>query len=394
MIVLVAAALLLLGMPVASGATEIATGTMLGPRYKPHKFYMRTSTSRKWKETYSEGRYRGKARGKLMGIRLNEALFDGSAVPGERFDPDRNTDRVIAALDPYVDYGIRAITVSLQGNRLGGPPPGGDVGSGELTADATQWSAFKPNGVLKPDWAARLERLIIAADRKGIVVCITYFSHGRHEMFDSTGAIIAAARNLTDWLIANNFRNVIIDVADAWNGATGEWGQGNFIPEYISHLVEDVRERFHDADFALPIGASTDGDMTYPASLAQICDVVLVRGDGRTPGQKRIRLRDLEANLRPVWMVADNNGREMSEANLLREASSANEVFENGAGWTYRPWHQVKQTPFVYQPARYTEPAESSSVSNPEGVYFRSVLEEIATLVMKKPPQKQKKNKR
>ena len=394
MIVILATVLLLLSAPAAWGATEIATGAMLGPRYKPHKFYMRTSASSTWKETYSESRYRGKARGKLMNIRLNEALFDGSAVPGQHFDPDRNTGRVIEALDLYADYGIRAITVSLQGNRGYGPPPGGDVGSGALTPSSTQWSGFKPDGALKPDWAARLERLLQAADRKGMVVCVTYFSHGRLEMFDSTGAIVAAARNMTDWLIANNFRNVIIDVADAWNGATGEWGQGNFIPEYISHLVEDVRERFHGASFALPIGASTDGRMTYPASLAQMCDVVLVRGGGRSPGQKRSRLRELEANLRPVWMVADDNGHEISEANLLRDASSAAEVFHNGAGWTYRPWHQVRQTPFVYQPAPYPESAEAASASNPEGVYFRSVLEEIATLVMKKPPQKRKNKKK
>ena len=387
--------LLLLGASTASGATEIATGSMLGPRYKTHRFYMRTSSSRDWKETYSEGRYRGKARGKLMGIRLSEALFDGTGLSGKAFDPDRNTGRVIQALDLYAEYGIRAITVSLQGSRDDGSSSATtELGSGALSMGPVQFSAFEPDGALKSGWMARLGRLLQAADRKGMVVCVTYFSHGREEMFDSTGAIVAAARNVTDWLIENNFRNVVIDVADSWNGAASEWGQGNFIPEYISYLVEDVRERFHGADFALPIGASTDGSMTYPASLAQICDVVLVRGDGRSPGQKRSRLRELEANLRPVWMVGDDNGREISEANLLREVSSAAEVFQNGAGWTYRPWRQVRRPPFVYQPAPDTEPAETASALDPEGAYFRSVLEEIAALVMKKPPQKRKNKKK
>ena len=387
--------LLLLGASAASGATEIATGSMLGPRYKTHRFYMRASTSRDWKETYSEGRYRGKARGKLMGIRLSEALFDGTGLSGKAFDPDRNTGRVIEALDLYAEYGIRAITVSLQGSRDDGSSSATtELGSGAVSMGLVQFSAFEPDGALKSGWMARLGRLLQAADRKGMVVCVTYFSHGREEMFDSTGAIVAAARNVTDWLIKNNFRNVVIDVADSWNGAASEWGQGNFIPEYISHLVEDVRERFHGADFALPIGASTDGNMTYPASLAQICDVVLVRGDGRSPGQKRSRLRELEANLRPVWMVGDDNGREISEANLLREVTSAAEVFQNGAGWTYRPWRQVRRPPFVYQPAPDTEPAETASALDPEGAYFRSVLEEIAALVMKKPPQERKNKKK
>ena len=392
--------LLLFGASTASGATEIATGSMLGPRYKTHRFYMRTSTSRDWKQTYSEGRYRGKARGKLMGIRLSEAVFDGTGLSGRAFDPDRNTDRVIQALGLYAEYGIRAITVSLQGSRVDGGSPAnievgsGAVGSGAVSTGPVQFSAFERDGALKSGWMARLGRLLQAADRKGMVVCVTYFSHGREEMFDSTGAIVAAARNVTDWLIENNFRNVVIDVADSWNGATGEWGQGNFVPEYISHLVEDVRERFHGADFALPIGASTDGNMTYPASLAQMCDVVLVRGDGSSPGQKRSRLRELEANLRPVWMVGDDNGREISETNLLREVSSAAEVFQNGAGWTYRPWRQVRRPPFAYQPAQDPEPTETVSALNPEGAYFRSVLEEIAALVLKKPPQKRKNKKK
>ena len=390
MIFILASLLVLAGLPAVTGATEIATGAMLGPRYKTDRFYMRTSRSGQWKQTYSQGRYRGKARGKLMGIRLPEALFDGSGLAGNTFDPDRNTDSVIQALDLYARYGIGAITVTLQGSHTNGQRFA-TAGSGATGPVAAQFSAFHPDGTLKRDWRQRLAGLLEAADRKGMVVCIVYFSHGRREVFDSPRAIVAAARNMTDWLIEKSFRNVIIDVADAWNGATGEWGQGNFVPEYITQLVDEVRERFHGADFALPIGASTDGNMTYPASLAQLCDVVLVRGDGRSPGQKRARLRELEANLRPVWMVGDDNGREVSEANLLREAASAAEVFQHGAGWTYLPWHQAHQPPFVYQPAIYAESAPSASTPDPEDAYFRSVLEEIATLVLKKPPQKKKK---
>ena len=48
-------------------------------------------------------------------------------------------------------------------------------------------SAFRPDGSLKPDWLARLERLL------------------------------RAAVNITDWLIAHDFRNLIVDVANEYD---------------------------------------------------------------------------------------------------------------------------------------------------------------------------------
>ena len=59
-----------------------------------------------------------------------------------------------------------------------------------------------------------------------------------------------------------------------------------------------------------PIGASSGGNMVYPASLAQLCDwSILVQGNGVSPDQKRARLRELRSNLRPVWMIEDDKRR-------------------------------------------------------------------------------------
>jgi hypothetical protein len=210
-------------------------------------------------------------------------------------------------------------------------------------------------------------------------------------VFESQRAIVAAARNMTDWLIEKNFRNVVIDVAPGWDLEAEKWDHGSFIPEYIAHVLEDVRERFHEAAFALPIGASSGSDMSYPASLAQLCDVVLVQGDGLSPGRKRVRLQELQSNQRPVWMVRDDNGHELDLAALSRETASADVLFVNGAGWGFRPRAGAQQFPFEYRPGTTSKPNGVSSADDRDRAYFKAVLEHIATLVLKKPPHLQKK---
>ena len=113
-----AAILLLLPLQPAA-AVEIATGSMLGPRYDPRAFYYRTPDNQAWRKTYSDSKYRREARGKLMNLRLAQALFDDEWLFEHPFDPERNTDEVIAALDFYQRHGVLAINVSLQGGNPG-----------------------------------------------------------------------------------------------------------------------------------------------------------------------------------------------------------------------------------------------------------------------------------
>ncbi len=87
----------------------------------------------------------------------------------------------------------------------------------------TSVSGFRPDGSLKPEWLRRLERLLVAADQRGMAVNLMYFYQGQDEMFDSPDAIHVAARNITDWLIDKKFRNVIVDIANEWDLLGNNW---------------------------------------------------------------------------------------------------------------------------------------------------------------------------
>ena len=386
-----AAILLLLPLQPAA-AVEIATGSMLGPRYDPRAFYYRTPDNQAWRKTYSDSKYRREARGKLMNLRLAQALFDDEWLFEHPFDPERNTDEVIAALDFYQRHGVLAINVSLQGGNPGyekgvngiARQNGARFGRGQ----GLRVSAFRPDGSLKPEWMARLEKLMRAADQRQMVVGLMYFYQGQDEVLDTPEAIEAAARNATDWLIEKKFRNVIIDVANEWDLQGNRWDHEDYIPLNIAGLVERVRERFQArrADFALPIGASTAGQMMFPASLAETCDVVLLHGNGRTPAEKIERARQYREYERPLLMNEDDNGRETTRANFAKEVASADAFFQNGAGWGYMPWAQAQRFPFRFQPGASAEFTDQTPESARDAAYFHAVLEHIARLVLRKAP--------
>ena len=146
----------------------------------------------------------------------------------------------------------------------------------------TSVSAFRSDGSLKPEWMRRLERLLSAADERGMVVNLMYFYQGQDEMFDSPAAIDLAARNITDWLIEKKFRNVIVDIANEWDLPGNHWDFGSYIPESLLQLIKETRNRFQirRADYALPISVSSDGRMNYPESFLGSVDLVLIHGNG------------------------------------------------------------------------------------------------------------------
>ena len=129
-----------------------------------------------------------------------------------------------------------------------------------------------------------------------MVVCLTYFHPAQDEIFSEPEAIAAAARNITDWLIEKDFRNVIINVADEWDLGGRSWDHARFIPENINRLVELVRERFQPrrlhASYRRNRAAERCRIRTrWPGYAIWSC----CTATARTPGEKLSRLRQIRS---------------------------------------------------------------------------------------------------
>ncbi|NWF82387.1 MAG: hypothetical protein HXY18_00995, partial [Bryobacteraceae bacterium] len=251
-------AILALGMP--GQAIEIATGKMLGPKFDQRAFYVRESGGN-WQKTYTGKQYKPEAAGRLMNLRIAQALFHDEWLTEFPFDVEKNTDAAIAALDTYKRHGVLAVNISLQ---CGNPGYNREVpeikrnnaakagpGKGFLCG------AFLPDGAMKKAWQDRLLRFVRAANERGLIVDLMYFYQSQDEVLADKAAIRNAVSNATDFLIDNNLRNVIIEIANEQD--IRGWDHDLYIERDMGELIEIARSRFQakNAPFRLPISASS-----------------------------------------------------------------------------------------------------------------------------------------
>ena len=359
-------------------AVEIATGKMLGPGYDPRSFYLREGNG-PWHKTYAGKGYRPEAAGKLMNLRIAQALFQDEYLTEAHFDAKAHTTRVIEALDTYRRNGILALNVSLQGGNMHYEREGSirrDLAAKLGPGKGALVSAFRPDGSLKAEWMDRVRVLQQALDQRGMVLNLIYFYVYQVDVLEGPHAIDQAVRNITDWLIDHDCRNVMIEIANEYD----TFDQDPYIVTEMGHLIEVARERFKvkKAAFRLPISASSLGDknvLVYPAILEH-GDLSTIHGNFRTSEEKRKGVAELVANPKvpgPIYMDEDDNGRETTPENLARELAGCDAVFQSGGSWGYMPWVQAQVYPF--------------RIFNPDGNdrdsrYFREVLDHIRKLVI------------
>ena len=150
--------------------------------------------------------------GLLFNQRMIQGIYDDeghrhlySQMALDTFDPDANTNGLIAALPEWYAYGLRAITVGLQG--------GWPVGMCDV--EEIRHNPFGENGdQLDPAYMERMARIIEAADETGMVVIVNILYWAQARRLKGAGAIMNAVRNTCRWLKERGYTNVMIDVAN------------------------------------------------------------------------------------------------------------------------------------------------------------------------------------
>src|SRR5262249_27246088 len=159
----------------------VALGVVFAPQPQPQRAARATVVSISGREfvvngrpTYSGRSYDGmNVQGLLFNSRMVQGIFDDRNpetrdrwnYPDGRWDPERNTREFIAAMPLWKAKGLLAFTINLQG------------GSPEGYSRSQPWvnSAFESDGRLRPDYLARLERILDRADELGMVAIVGFF---------------------------------------------------------------------------------------------------------------------------------------------------------------------------------------------------------------------------
>src|SRR6185295_4201913 len=115
-------------------------------------------------------------------------------------------------------------------------------GSPEGYSNKQPWlnSAITETGELRPDYLARLDRVIDKADELGMVVILGIFYFGQDERLKDEAAVIRGLDRALDWILAKDRKNVIIEVNNECNV---RYDHAILKPERVHELIERVRKR-------------------------------------------------------------------------------------------------------------------------------------------------------
>lgn len=241
--------------------------------------------------TYQGRSYRGmKIEGLLMNARLVQAIFDDLnpetrgrwAYPDGPWDPERNTREFIAAMPGWREHGLQAFTLNLQG------------GSPEGYSREQPWhnSAFTRDGSLRPDYLARLERVLNRADELGMVVILGLFYFGQDERLADESAVVRGVDNAVDWIFERGYRNVMIEVNNETNV---RYDHAILRPDRVHELIERVKSRTRDGRRLL-VSTSYGGGTLPGENVMRSADFVLLHGNGvQEPARIRKMVDDCRA---------------------------------------------------------------------------------------------------
>lgn len=296
---------------------------------------------------YEDHTYHGRpVEGLLFNSRMVQAVFDDECPETRhlwkypdtgQWDPDRNTEEFCQHLPEYYRYGLRAVTVGLQG--------GGSIYTPEVYARYIN-SAYRPDGSFKTPYFNRLARIIEVADRVGMVVIVNYFYIQQAKRIQDEKTVFNITEKVTDWLLRTGHRNILVDVA---NEAMDVWPHAIFRPDNIHRLIRAAQSVSLQGR-RLMVGASTCGGDAIPtAQWRRVEDMSMPHGNGCTPEelkQKLQRLKDTaeyQDRPRPLLINEDSVFVENMEAALDEYASWG--FYCQGYGSDYKDRMNWKQHP-------------------------------------------------
>lgn len=236
---------------------------------KGEKFYING------KLTYKGRNWQGHSiEGLLMNSRMVNGIFD-DLNPGttdlwkypdtQKWDADRNTNEFVAAMDDWYAKGLLAFTLNLQG---GSPKGYGNKG----------WinSAIDPNGELRPDYMARLKKILDRANEKGMVVILGIYYFGQEKYLKDETAIYKGVDNTIDWLFENNYRNVLIEVVNE----TGLKGYKNeILRSHRIHEIIDYIKAKKKNGYRYLVSTSYRGKVIPGEAVVKSSDFLLLHGN-------------------------------------------------------------------------------------------------------------------
>jgi hypothetical protein len=233
------------------------------------------------------------AEGKLLNVRMVNSVFEDENR--DAFDPERNTAEFVSRMPEYVNHGVRAFTVSLQGGFPG--------------YEGARNSAFRSDGSLDATYLSRVARVIERADALGAVVILSLFYQRQDQILRNEDAVRAGVIKAVDWVRQKGYRNIILEVVN-------EYGHSGFDHNVlrsdagVAGLIRLAKQRLS----SLPVSSSTRGTARMTPEVAKASDVILVHFNQLATSEIASRVRALRTAYPAKPIVCNEDDRTGSAA--------------------------------------------------------------------------------
>jgi hypothetical protein len=227
--------------------------------------------------TYPGRTWRGHpVEGLLLNARLVQGIFDDlnpATRPSWKYpdtgtwDPDRNTAEFVAAMPDWRGHGLLAFTVNMQG------------GMPRRNTEASQpWlnSAITDTGDLRPEYLARLGKIMDRADDLGMAVILGIFYFGQDERIKDEAAVRKAVGSTVRWVLDGGRRNVLIEINNECNVL---YEHPVLQPNRVHELILEAKEMTEEGRRLL-VSTSYGGGTIPGENVVRAADFILIHGNG------------------------------------------------------------------------------------------------------------------
>ncbi len=308
--------------------------------------------------------------GTLMNARFIQGVFDSENRHlfnryGKAFDANTNTDELIAALPAWYEKGLRAITVGLQGGGNCFTIAGGDLKNNPYSADGSSTDQA---------YLDRLMRIIEACDELGIIVIVSYFYAANITELNGAQAVINIVTNMTKFLAATGYKNIIIEIANEFN-------INGFVKMPIIHESQGMVALLHLAKLysdGIPVGCSGGGGFTNE-EVCKASDVVIIHGNGESRSRlyNHIKLAKRYAPDKPILINEDSQA--IGQLTVCEEESVSWGYYNNMTKQEVPTYWEITKGEdqfFAFRMAQMLGIAQSK-IPEDEQIYFQGLEDHI-----------------
>ncbi|TAK24169.1 MAG: hypothetical protein EPO26_07090 [Chloroflexota bacterium] len=281
--------------------------------------------------TYDGRTWRGhRIEGLLLNSRMVQATFDDiNPDTRERFaypdtgawDADRNAREFLEMLTDYRAHGLLGVTLNAQG----GSPDGYSRNQPWIN------SGFTANGALRPEFTARLRRILDRLDDLGMVAILGLFYFGQDEKLYDEAAVKRAVDNAVGLILDDGYTNVIIEINNECD--VPRYEHEILQPHRVHELIEQARAQTRDGRRLL-VGTSYRGRGIPGEKVLAASDVALLHGNGVTDPEyiaEMVRMTRAVPSFRAMPIVFNED----DHFDFDQPRNNMAVAIENHASWGY-----------------------------------------------------------